>query len=99
MKRSIIMAVLGLCATHSESATIITALPYTVTALGTYVLNANLTLPDPNGVAVLVDTAVKGPVVVDLRGFTLTGTSGGNSIGVAVGREAINPGGADYPVN
>jgi hypothetical protein len=75
----------------AQSANIkISSLPFAVTAPGTYVVTGNLTFsspPDPNGnavAAITVSTALSGPVVVDLKGFTLTG-SAGDAVGVGIG--------------
>jgi Right handed beta helix region len=71
------------------SATIpISSLPFTITAPGTYVVTRNLTFSPPSGntlaTAITVSTALSGPVVIDLKGFTLTG-SGSASLTVGVG--------------
>jgi hypothetical protein len=51
----------------------ITSLPFAITAPGTYVLTGNLTSPSASN-AITIDASVTGPVVLDLKGFTLTGT-------------------------
>jgi hypothetical protein len=69
----------------------ISALPFNITAPGTYVLTSNLTSPITSyGVgAINISPAIAGSVVVDLGGFTLTGPgpwqSGGITIGVTIG--------------
>ena len=51
---------------------LITALPFNITAPGTYLVASNLNLSsDQNGITIIVPKA--GPVVLDLQGFTLSG--------------------------
>jgi hypothetical protein len=53
---------------------LISSLPFTITAPGTYVLTGNLTSSDStNAAAIRIPTNIPGPVTVDLNGFTLTG--------------------------
>jgi len=58
----------------------ISALPYTITAPGTYVLTGNLTGSGASGyeTAIYIAPTTPGPVVVDLNGFTIdaNGSSG-----------------------
>jgi hypothetical protein len=69
----------------------ISYLPFNITAPGTYVLTHNLTAPENNSgnfntEGISISSAVTGPVVVDLKGFTLTGTgTTDQSIGVSIG--------------
>jgi hypothetical protein len=51
----------------------ISYLPYPITAPGTYVLTGNLTLTSGNLGGINVLTNVSGPVVIDLKGYTITG--------------------------
>jgi hypothetical protein len=69
------MAAFGLLSgLAAEAANIkITSLPLAITAPGTYVLTGNLTSPSA-GTAITIAASVTGSVVVDLKGFTLTGT-------------------------
>jgi hypothetical protein len=61
----------------AQSANIpILALPFKITAPGTYVLMGNLTYPVPANVpnnsvppAILISPSVAGPVILDLKGF------------------------------
>jgi hypothetical protein len=64
----------------------ISALPFNITAPGTYVLTANLASPlTTYGLgAINISTPIAGPVVLDLKGFTLTG-NGVYSTGVSIG--------------
>jgi hypothetical protein len=67
------------------STTPILYLPYPITAPGTYVVTKNLTFSaTANVAAITISTAIRGPVIVDLKGFTLTGAAG-NSVGVGIG--------------
>jgi hypothetical protein len=67
---------------------VISSLPYTVSAPGTYVLNGDLTLPAPQGpgvAAINILTTLSGPVVLDLRGHTIIGPGGANqNFGVSI---------------
>jgi len=69
----------------------ISVLPFSINAPGTYVLTGNLTSPITSygfG-AINIATAIAGPVIVDLKGFAITGPgpseSGGITIGVIIG--------------
>jgi hypothetical protein len=88
----------------AQSANIqISSLPFAITAPGTYVVTGDLTFsspPDPNGnavAAITVSTALSGPVVLDLKGFTLTG-SGGYTVGVIIGFAANTSVPNTYPI-
>jgi hypothetical protein len=61
----------------------ISTLPFTITAPGTYVLTGNLT-SSSLGNAISVGMGIQGPIIVDLKGFTITGP-GESSIGVSIG--------------
>jgi hypothetical protein len=47
--------------------------------------------------AITISTAIQGPVIVDLKGYTLTG-AGGDSIGVGIGLFAGTGGSNSYPI-
>jgi hypothetical protein len=70
----------------------ISALPFNITAPGTYVLTGNLTSPLTSyGLgAINISTPIAGRVVLDLNGFTLTG-NGVFSTGVTIGYNAPSP--------
>jgi hypothetical protein len=53
----------------------ISSLPFNITAPGTYVLTGNLNFASANsiGPAIIISAAVTGPVVLDLKGFTIIG--------------------------
>jgi hypothetical protein len=81
----------------------ISSLPFVISAPGTYVLTGNLTAPiTPYKVgAINIATVIIGPVIVDLKGFAITGPgpweSGGITDGIIIGSDAsgaTNP----YPV-
>jgi hypothetical protein len=87
--------------------TTITALPFTITAPGTYVLKSNLIFAsDPNGTAIQIETTVQGPVTLDLQGFTITGPNAGFngtttpiSYGISIGGDTASRGIANqYPI-
>jgi hypothetical protein len=59
----------------------ISSLPYTITAPGTYVLTVNLTSFANSGIIIQPEAAMTGPVVVDLKGFSLIAPNG---IGIAI---------------
>jgi len=79
----------------------ISALPFNITAPGTYVLTGNLTCSllrsgsGPSLGAINISTAAAGPVVVDLNGFTITGP-GSNSFAVTIG--VLTTEGNTYPI-
>jgi hypothetical protein len=63
----------------------ITSLPFNITAPGTYVLTGNLTSSSTSSSgAINISPAVAGAVIVDLKGFTITGP-GEFSTGVGIG--------------
>jgi hypothetical protein len=81
----------------------ITSLPFTISAPGTYVLTSNMTAPiTPYKVgAINIATGIIGPVIVDLKGFAITGPgpflSSGITDGIiigSVGSGVTNP----YPI-
>jgi hypothetical protein len=103
LKNTLATAAFGLImsALAAQSASItISSLPYPITAPGTYVLTGNLTFSSPPSgdavAAITIATSISEPVILDLKGFTLTG-SGGNTLGVGIGTFAgtnvpnINP--------
>lgn len=68
--------------TKTSPSTTITALPYSITAPGTYVLQSDLIDSVPGTAIVISATALSGPLTVDFKGHTITG-SGLNSTAVA----------------
>jgi parallel beta-helix repeat protein len=91
LKHTLLTAALGLImsALSAQSANIkISSLPFNITAPGTYVLTGNLTSSvtrtSTDTGAINISTAISGSVVVDLKGFTITGP-GSNSFGVTIG--------------
>jgi hypothetical protein len=87
IKIPLLMAAFGLLsALSAQAANIkISSLPFAITAPGTYVVTGNLTFAATTNVAAItISTAIQGPVIVDLKGFTLTGGAG-DSIGVGIG--------------
>jgi hypothetical protein len=88
-----------LSALSAQSANIkISSLPFAITAPGTYVVTGNLTFPATTTVAAItISTDIQGPVIVDLKGFTLTGAAG-DSIGVGIGLFAGTNGPNSYPI-
>jgi hypothetical protein len=94
------MAAFGLLSVLSAQAANIkiSSLPFAVTAPGTYVVTGNLTSSATTNVATItISTAIQGPVIVDLKGYTLTG-AGGNSIRVGIGLFAGTGGSNSYPI-
>jgi len=53
----------------------IPSLPYHITVPGTYILKANLSVNGVFVAGITVDSAVAGPIVVDLQGFTISGAN------------------------
>ena len=71
-------------------------LPFNITAPGTYVVTKNLMSSVTQGGEINISTATPGPVVVDLKGFTITG-SGSNTSGINIG--GISPNiSSPYPI-
>ena len=74
--------------------TTIPSLPFTISAPGTYVLAANMSFTSQqNGNAqgaISIPANLPGPVIVDLKGFTITG-NGGTSVGVTIGGAFTGP--------
>jgi hypothetical protein len=69
-----------------STSTQISSLPFNITAPGTYVLTGNLTFTSGNLAGINVITNVSGPVVIDLKGYTITGpgTPGTETDGVLI---------------
>jgi hypothetical protein len=100
LKSPLLMAAFSLLSVLSvQAANIkITSLPFAITAPGTYVVTGNLNLQTTTNVAAItISTAIQGPVIVDLKGFTLTGGAG-DSIGVGIGVFAGTNGPNSYPI-
>lgn len=78
-------------ALSAQSANIrISSLPFTIFAPGTYVLTEDLSSASHvNTAAINISTAISGPVILDLKGFILTG-GGGDSIGISIGIAGAN---------
>jgi hypothetical protein len=71
------MAALGLIMSGlaAQSANIqITSLPFSITAPGTYVLVSDLNYTAQSGAAITILPNLSGPVILNLRGHTLTGS-------------------------
>ena len=102
-KQILLTAALGLIMSGiaAQSGNIqITSLPFTIAAPGTYVITGNwsFTAPTPPNAstfyaAILIPTSLPGPVILDLKGFTLT-SNGPNvtaSVGVGIGGGFVGP--------
>ena len=64
-------------------------------------MTGNLTFSPLSGTAITVSTALSGPVVIDLKGFTLTGPGLGldiHTVGVGIGFDANTSVGNTYPI-
>jgi hypothetical protein len=102
-KSPLLMAAIGLLSAFSAQASSIkiSSLPFAITAPGTYVVTGNLTFPvhptDNTVAAITISTAIQGPVILDLKGFTLTG-AGGDSLGVGIGVFAGTGGPNSYAI-
>jgi hypothetical protein len=59
----------------------ISYLPYPITAPGTYVLTSNLTPTRTDVPAISIAANISGPVILDLKGFTISGGYGAIAIG------------------
>jgi hypothetical protein len=106
---SLIAAACLLFALASQSANIpISSLPFAITGPGTYVVTGNLTCSIPTitfAAAITVPTSLSGPVVIDLSGFTLTGSGvvgpdGASAIttGIGIGWFANSSVSNTYPI-
>ena len=58
----------------------IPSLPYTITTPGTYVLTSSLSCPANFQIGISVNSQVAGPIVVDLKGFSLEAYSPGTDL-------------------
>jgi hypothetical protein len=77
----------------------ITYLAFTITTAGTYVLKSNLTYPSTTaGPAISVSGVITGPVIIDLKGFTLTGSGNFSSGPAAIAITALNQYPNDFPI-
>lgn len=74
----------------------ISSVPFTIQAPGTYVLRCNLTSLVAYPPAIMISTQIAGPVVLDMKGFTLTGPGQG-SFGIGVG--IAFTGSNQYPIH
>jgi hypothetical protein len=89
LKTILLMAAFGLLmsALVAQSANInIPSVPFVVSAPGTYVAAANLVCPAEVS-AITVNASVDGPIIIDLKGFTLSSVSPGmssDSVGVNI---------------
>jgi hypothetical protein len=59
---------------HAAEISII-SLPYHITVPGTYILKSNLSASGVFVAGITVDSAVAGPIVIDLKGFTISGAN------------------------
>lgn len=88
------MATLGCLITSAIAAyaadVVISAVPYTITAPGNYVLASNLTCT-VNQPAITINVTLPGKVVLDLRGFTISGFGTIGSTQTASGVYLYNP--------
>ena len=100
-KRSLLFAAFLAAVLTAQAAPpiIIIALPYSITAPGTYVLQSNLTDPVPNSTAIFISTTLSGPVVLDFKGHTITGPGLGTAPGFS-SRGVVLEGGSNnlYPI-
>jgi hypothetical protein len=72
---------------QAASSTTITQsqLPFTISTPGTYVPTGNLTCPSTNTGAINIIHNLPGAVIIDLKGFTLTGPGdGGTTAGIII---------------
>jgi hypothetical protein len=84
---------------YAAPPTVITRLPFTITAPGTYVLAGNMNAPAGLNYAIQISTSISGSVILDLKGFTLTGTGTNTSVGIGIGdiNGPVEPSNA-YPI-
>lgn len=98
-KNSIMMVAFGLITSAYPALAgdiIISAVPYTISSAGTYILNSDLTSTDTSQPAITIDaTNLTGPVVLNLKGHTIDCLPPGNT-GIIVYASGGSPG---YPSN
>jgi hypothetical protein len=71
--------------TASKSASIpISFLPFTITAPGTYVLTGNLSYAVNGTPAITINGTITGPVILDLKGFSLTAAPSESTVCVSI---------------
>jgi len=83
------VAALALSAFSAQAATKITAVPYTITAPGTYELTSNLTLFTA-GDAITINVPVPGTVVLNLNGFSILWNPNQGAVGADNGIGILN---------
>jgi hypothetical protein len=95
LKNILLMAALGLTmsALTAQAAPKIpiSAVPFNITGPGTYELVGNLTCTTPIAAAITISN-ITGPVILDFKGFTITGFAiGGSGTGVVINGGPNNP--------
>jgi hypothetical protein len=94
-KKCILIAALGLTGVltaQAAPATIISYLPFTISAPGNYVLASNLAIAQERGAAItiLISETTGGPILLDFKGFTLTGAGDFNGdVGIEIQGDGI----------
>jgi hypothetical protein len=73
----------------ASTSTKILSLPFTISAPGTYVLTGNLFEGSTPPAAILINGTITGPVILDLKGFTITGNNTNSGILLTAG--STNP--------
>jgi hypothetical protein len=100
LRSTILTAALGLMMSASAKPPTgipITSLPFTITAPGTYVLESDLSFSVPLGSpGIIIATNIPGPVILNLRGHTISGSNG--AVGIGIGSFAGAAGGNTYPI-
>jgi hypothetical protein len=87
-KHSLLMVALGLITSASPALAgeiIISALPYTISSAGTYILKSALTNADTSQPAITINADnLTGPVVLNLKGYEITCPPTGGSVGISI---------------
>jgi hypothetical protein len=95
-KHSLLMVALGLITSAFPALAgdfIISAVPYTISSAGTYILTSGLTSTDTSQPAITINASnLTGPVVLNLKGYGISCPPTGTSVGISV-----NAPGGDYP--
>jgi hypothetical protein len=99
LKHSLLTVTLGLITSALPAFagdTVISAVPYTISSAGTYILTSNLTSTNASQPAITIDTTnLTGPVVLNLKGYEISCPASGTVTGISV----YGPGGTPITYN
>jgi hypothetical protein len=85
MQKLILLAFASLAiSAYAIPPTVINSVPYIIRNPGTYMLNADLSVP-AGVTGIQISTVATGPITLDLKGHTLMGSGGADGAGISVG--------------